>query len=81
MQPRRNCEKLRQKSRRFLAEELTDRTAHERALSWIGITWPKRYVVLEEVLAAGEPVTAHWIANCQSGPLLLHTHPSASSRR
>ncbi|MBF5094159.1 acyl-CoA dehydrogenase [Azospirillum sp. INR13] len=49
---------------------------------WIGMTWPKRYgghersaleryVVLEEVLAAGAPVAAHWIADRQSGPLLL----------
>lgn len=49
---------------------------------WIGMTWPKRYgghersaleryVVLEELLAAGAPVSAHWIADRQSGPLLL----------
>jgi alkylation response protein AidB-like acyl-CoA dehydrogenase len=49
---------------------------------WIGMTWPKqygghertsleRYVVLEEMLAAGAPVAAHWIADRQSGPLLL----------
>lgn len=49
---------------------------------WIGMTWPKRYggherssleryVVLEEVLAAGAPVSAHWIADRQSGPLIL----------
>ena len=49
---------------------------------WIGMTWPKeygghersaleRYVVLEELLAAGAPVAAHWIADRQSGPLLL----------
>jgi len=49
---------------------------------WIGMTWPKqyggherdnaeRYVVLEEMLAAGAPVGAHWIADRQSGPLLL----------
>jgi alkylation response protein AidB-like acyl-CoA dehydrogenase len=46
------------------------------------MTWPKRYgghersaleryVVLEEMLAAGAPVNAHWIADRQSGPLLL----------
>ena len=50
---------------------------------WIGMTWPKkygggekcaleRYVVLEEMLAAGAPVAAHWIADRQSGPLLLN---------
>jgi alkylation response protein AidB-like acyl-CoA dehydrogenase len=49
---------------------------------WIGMTWPKkygggdrsvleRYVVLEELLAAGAPVGAHWIADRQSGLLLL----------
>ena len=49
---------------------------------WIGMTWPKkyggrersmleRYVVTEELLAAGAPVFAHWIADRQSGPLLL----------
>ena len=49
---------------------------------WIGMTWPKeygghektaleRYVVLEEALVAGAPVSAHWIADRQSGPLLL----------
>jgi alkylation response protein AidB-like acyl-CoA dehydrogenase len=49
---------------------------------WIGLTWPKqygghersaleRYVVLEEMLAAGAPVSAHWVADRQSGPLLL----------
>lgn len=48
----------------------------------IGMTWPKaygghdrspleRYVVLEELLAAGAPVGAHWIADRQTGPLLL----------
>ena len=46
------------------------------------MTWPKkygghersaleRYVVLEEMLAAGAPVSAHWIADRQSGPMLL----------
>jgi len=49
---------------------------------WIGMTWPKkyggadrsfleRYVVTEEFLAAGAPVGCHWIADRQSGPLLL----------
>jgi len=49
---------------------------------WIGMTWPKRYgghersaleryVVLEEMLAAGAPVSAHWIADRQSGPNIL----------
>jgi hypothetical protein len=49
---------------------------------WLGLTWPKkygghersaleRYVLLEELLAAGAPVGAHWIADRQSGPTLL----------
>jgi alkylation response protein AidB-like acyl-CoA dehydrogenase len=49
---------------------------------WIGMTWPteygggersflERYVVTEELLSAGAPVSAHWIADRQSGPLLL----------
>ncbi|MFT5976288.1 MAG: acyl-CoA dehydrogenase [Gammaproteobacteria bacterium] len=49
---------------------------------YIGMTWPKqyggaektfleRYVVLEEMLAAGAPVWAHWVADRQSGPMLL----------
>lgn len=49
---------------------------------WIGMVWPKeygghertameRYVVIEELMAAGAPLGAHWIAERQSGPLLL----------
>jgi len=49
---------------------------------WLGMTWPSayggharsaldRYVVTEELLAAGAPVSAHWIADRQSGPLFL----------
>jgi len=62
----------------------SDRTFSKRlgAQGWIGMTWPKeygghersvleRYVVLEELLAAGAPVGGHWIADRQSGPLLL----------
>ena len=52
------------------------------ARGWIGMTWPKRYgggersmleryVVTEELLAAGAPVGAHWIADRQSAPSLL----------
>jgi alkylation response protein AidB-like acyl-CoA dehydrogenase len=47
---------------------------------WLGMTWPRqygghertgaeRYVVMEEMLAAGAPVGSHWIAERQSGPL------------
>ncbi len=49
---------------------------------WVGITLPTefggagrtafaRFVVSEELLAAGAPVAAHWIAERQSGPLIL----------
>ncbi|MDE2006631.1 MAG: acyl-CoA dehydrogenase family protein [Rhodospirillales bacterium] len=49
---------------------------------WIGMTWPKRYgghersqleryALTEEMLAAGAPVGAHWIADRQSGPAIL----------
>jgi acyl-CoA dehydrogenase len=52
------------------------------ARGWIGMTWPKkyggqeksfleRYVLTEELLAAGAPVGAHWVADRQSGPLIL----------
>jgi alkylation response protein AidB-like acyl-CoA dehydrogenase len=59
--------------------------AFSRALGqrgWLGLTWPKqygghersaleRYVMLEEMLASGAPVGAHWIAERQSGPSIL----------
>ena len=49
---------------------------------WIGMTWPKQYggqertalerfVVSEELLMAGAPIRAHWLADRQFGPLLL----------
>ncbi|UOQ94864.1 acyl-CoA dehydrogenase family protein [Halobacillus shinanisalinarum] len=49
---------------------------------WIGMTWPKqyggkerssleRYIVIEELLAAGAPIAAHWFADRQTGPLFL----------
>jgi alkylation response protein AidB-like acyl-CoA dehydrogenase len=49
---------------------------------FIGLAWPRRwggqerstlerYVVVEELLAAGAPVGAHWIADRQSGPQIL----------
>ncbi|PWA08123.1 acyl-CoA dehydrogenase [Pueribacillus theae] len=49
---------------------------------WIGMTWPKKYgghertalerfVVTEELLVAGAPVAGHWIADRQSGALIL----------
>lgn len=59
---------------------------------WIGMTWPKRYgggerspleryVVLEELLAAGAPVAAHWVADRQSGPLLIRFSPEVWAPR
>ncbi|MBX9611136.1 MAG: acyl-CoA dehydrogenase family protein [Burkholderiales bacterium] len=52
------------------------------ARGWVGVTLPARYggasldafsrfVLVEELLAAGAPVSAHWIADRQSGPLIL----------
>lgn len=52
------------------------------ARGWLGMTWPAtygghersaldRFVVNEELLAAGAPVAAHWIADRQTGPTLL----------
>ena len=52
------------------------------ARGWLGLTLPPeyggggrnhfaRFVLIEELLAAGAPVAAHWIAERQSGPLLL----------
>ena len=52
------------------------------ARGWVGLTLPKyyggagmdafqRFVLVEELLAAGAPVAAHWIADRQSGPLIL----------
>ena len=49
---------------------------------WVGLTLPKKYggaerspfarfVLVEEMLAAGAPVAAHWIADRQSAPLIL----------
>jgi len=59
--------------------------AFSRALArqgWLGLTFPRayggagrsafaRYVLVEEFLNSGAPVGSHWIADRQSGPLLL----------
>lgn len=48
---------------------------------WVGVTLPRQYggaqmdafsrfVLVEELLMAGAPVSAHWIAERQSGPLI-----------
>ena len=53
------------------------------AQGWVGMALPQqygggnaspfaRYVVIEELLAAGAPVSAHWFADRQSGPQILH---------
>jgi alkylation response protein AidB-like acyl-CoA dehydrogenase len=58
---------------------------------YIGMQWPKqygghersaleRYVVIEEMLAAGAPVGAHWVADRQSGNNILH-NASETARR
>jgi len=68
--------------------------AFSRALGergWLGITWPKayggaqrsafaRYVLVEEFLNAGAPVGSHWIADRQSGPLILKFGTEAQRR-
>jgi len=52
------------------------------AKGWVGLTLPReyggggqdafhRFVLAEELLARGAPVSAHWIADRQSGPLIL----------
>lgn len=52
------------------------------ARGWIGMTWPgkwgggqrtilERHIVVEELLAAGAPIFYHWVADRQSGPLIL----------
>jgi alkylation response protein AidB-like acyl-CoA dehydrogenase len=52
------------------------------ARGWVGMTIPpeygghgrsalERYVVVEELLAAGAPVAAHWVSDRQIGPNLL----------
>lgn len=58
---------------------------------WVGMTIPKeyggggrdyreRYVVIEELLAAGAPIAAHWFADRQVAPALLK-HGTESQRR
>jgi acyl-CoA dehydrogenase len=56
------------------------------AKGWIGMTWPRkygghersfleRYVVTEELLVANAPVRLHFVADRQSGPILLKYAP------
>jgi alkylation response protein AidB-like acyl-CoA dehydrogenase len=59
--------------------ELTRKLAER---GWIGMTWPRQYggaersqidrfVLTEELLAASAPAGAQWVADRQSGPLIL----------
>ncbi len=59
---------------------------------WIGMTWPRRWgggertglerhVVIEELLAAGAPIAYHWVADRQSGPLILRYGTDAQRAR
>lgn len=52
------------------------------AKGWLGMTWPVEYggggrdpseriAVLEELVLAGAPLAAHWVAENQAGPMLL----------
>lgn len=61
------------------------------ARGWLGITLPTayggggrspfaRYVLVEEFLNAGAPVGSHWIADRQSGPLILKYGTEAQKR-
>lgn len=61
------------------------------ARGWLGMTWPteyggharterERWIVNEELLAAGAPVAAHWIGDRQSGPAILK-HGSEEQKR
>ena len=58
---------------------------------YLGMTWPKeygghersaleRYVAIEEMLAVGAPVMAHWIADRQSGPQILRNGSERAKR-
>jgi alkylation response protein AidB-like acyl-CoA dehydrogenase len=61
------------------------------ARGWVGATLPaqygganldafSRFVLVEELLATGAPVSAHWIADRQSGPLILKFGTEAQCR-
>src|SRR5215831_20067788 len=68
--------------------DLHDRAFSRRvgARGWIGMTWPKkygghersfleRYVVTEEFRVANAPARLHFVADRQSGPILLKYAP------
>lgn len=61
------------------------------AMGWIGHHWPREYggqggspfetlTINEELLAAGAPVAAHWVAARQSAPLLMRFGTEAQAR-
>jgi alkylation response protein AidB-like acyl-CoA dehydrogenase len=61
------------------------------ARGWVGMTFPTeyggggrsafdRFVLAEELLCRGAPVSAHWIAERQSGPLILRYGTDAQKR-
>lgn len=62
------------------------------AAGYLGLTLPARYgghekdafsrfIVVEELLAVGAPVSAHWIADRQSAPQILHFGTEAQRER
>jgi hypothetical protein len=62
------------------------------ARGWVGLTMPPqlggagltpwhRFVLVEELLVAGAPIAAHWIADRQSAPLLLRFGTPAQQAR
>jgi alkylation response protein AidB-like acyl-CoA dehydrogenase len=80
-----------QRARSWMGYDL----AFTRALAergWVGLTLPQRYggggrslfaryVVVEELLAAGASVGAHWISERQSAPLILRYGTEAQRQR
>ena len=61
------------------------------AAGFLGLPWPKeygghgrtvldRFVVVEELLAHGAPIAAHWVSDRQSGPAVLK-HGTEQARR
>jgi hypothetical protein len=73
--------------------DAADRAFSQRvgAQGWLGMTWPKaygghersyleRYVVTEEFRVANAPVWSHFVADRQSGPILLKHAPEHIKR-
>ncbi|MGC8522849.1 MAG: acyl-CoA dehydrogenase family protein [Acidibrevibacterium sp.] len=68
-----------------------DFTRRAGAAGFIGVTWPRayggaaqsplvRFVITAEMLAAGAPCGAHWIADRQSGPQILRNGSERARR-